>query len=79
MKYNDKELKEMVLKALYDAGYYTERWREEGGKDAREDKGYYNGVKDALLRVYTVENFNNAQEAITAYNNGVNAYNDRHE
>lgn len=74
MKYTDDQLKIKVLDALTDNGYYSAKWGEEGGKDAREDKGYYQGRADTLLEIYGVDGFRKSQEAKNAYNEGQSRY-----
>lgn len=75
MKYSDEQLKFMVLLAIEDTGYYDSLWGEQGGKEAREEKGYYNGYADALLSMYDVDDdFAFSEEAKNAYNAGVDKY-----
>ena len=79
MKYNEEQLKALVLEALEECGYHDEKWGQQGESQDREDKGYYNGKSQALLTVYGIEGFQESKEARAAYQAGVNKYNNRVE
>lgn len=76
LKYTDEQFKTIVLAALEDAGYYSELWGDQGGKEAREKKGYFKGRSDALLMIYGVEGFEKSIEGKAAYARGKNRYYD---
>lgn len=74
MEFTQENLKYLILVALEDHGYYDALWGREGGKDAREQKGYYEGYAQALLDIYEVEDFYKSEEAVAAYEKGQDNY-----
>lgn len=74
MEITPENLKYMVLAAIEDNGYYDALWGHKGGKEAREEKGYYQGYADAFLTVYGVKDFHNSPEALEAYQKGKDRY-----
>jgi hypothetical protein len=77
MKYTDEQLKARLLAALENSAYYSDLWGNEGGKEAREDKGYYNGQADLMIELYG--ELITDEEASIAYQAGEDRYANENE
>lgn len=77
MKYTNEQLKARLLQALEDSAYYSAKWGNDGGKEAREDKGYYNGQADLMVELYA--ELITKEEANIAYQAGEDRYDSENE
>lgn len=74
MKYTDEQFKARLLKALENSAYYSEKWGIEGGKEARESKGYYQGQADLMLELCGGSNVISIEKGRKAIQNGKDKY-----